>query len=366
MLTVAVVVRDEATLLEDCLTSVRGACDELVVVDHGSKDDSAGVAGAHGARVIASSAPSHELARNDYLDAATMPWVFVLDADERLASPAQLRAVVEGAPPHVHGFALERFDYTGEGRWASTRLVRLFRRDPRIRYFTSHAHAAVAPSITEMGGTIALATAPIHHLDALLARDHVAKRANMRARLERTVALPSAPAILRCFLALEYFAIGDEERGEHALSQSLSDDARCEPIVTLMRAQRHRIHARWPMAAHAAAHALSLSSTRFRGRTSAHAVLADALAHLGRRGEAVASVRAAIAEEPDVASHHWNLGVLLDDDVARGAARRLNPWIADPRIQCAGARPSIFVQQDALLTWGVRRGACGRGASRPT
>jgi len=354
VITVAVVVRDEAALLDECLASVRGAFEELIVVDHGSKDGSADVARAHGARVIASDAPSHELARNVYLDAATMPWVLVVDADERLSSPAQLRAVVESASPHVHGFALERFDYTGEGRWASTRLVRLFRRDPRIRYFASHAHAAVAPSISEMGGTIAPAAAPIHHLDALLPRDHEAKRVNMRARLERMVTSPSAPAILRCFLALEHFAVGDEERGDQALSRALSEDGRCEPIVSLIRAQRHRLHARWTMAREAATHVLSLSNTRFRGRTNAHAVLADALAHLGRRDEAVAAVRAAIAEEPDVASHHWNLAALLgagaDADAARADARRLNPWIGDPRIQIAGARPSIFVQQDALVT----------------
>jgi tetratricopeptide (TPR) repeat protein len=186
----------------------------------------------------------------------------------------------------------------------------------------------------------------------------------MRGRLERTVKSPSAPAILRCFLALEYFAVGDEERGHHALSIALSADARCEPIVTLLRAQRHRAHARWELAAEDALHVLSLSSTRFRGRTSAHAVLADALAHLGRHGEAVAAVRAAIAEEPDVASHHWNLATLLDApaseeaSAAREAARRLNPWLADPRIQLPGARPSIFAQQDALVSACSTRTRC--------
>ena len=150
--------------------------------------------------------------------------------------------------------------------------------------------------------------------------------------------------------------MGDEERGDHALSRVLADDARCEPIVTLFRAQQHRVHARWAMAVEAATHVLSLSSTRFRGRTSAHAVLAAALAQLDRRDAAIAVVRAAIAEEPDVASHHWNLAALLGDGAdadsseARAAARRLNPWIGDPRIQVVGARPSIFVQQDALVT----------------
>lgn len=357
MITLALVVRDEAALLGELLASIGGAFEEIVVVDHGSGDGSGDVARAHGARVVASDAPSHELARNAYLEEATMPWVLVLDADERLASVDRIRAAVASAPPEVYGFALERFDYTGSGRWASTRLVRLFRRDPRIRYFGSRAHAAVAPAIVDAGGVIAPAAAPIHHLDALLPRAHEAKRANMRERLEREVGSPSAPAILRCFLALEYFALGDEARGESALARALADDARCEPIVTLFRAQRHRVHRRWPMAADAAARVLSLPSTRFRGRTSAHAVLADALAALGRRDEAIAAVRAAIAEEPDVASHWWNLGVLLgtgdDADAAHAVAKRHNPWIDDPRIASVGARPSIFVQQDALVQQGM-------------
>lgn len=347
MITLAIVVRDEATLLEACVDAARGAFDELVVVDHGSKDGSGDVARAHGATVIASDAPSHELARNAYLDAATMPWILVLDADERLASPMQVRNAVRSAMPDVHGFALERFDYTGHGRWASTRLVRLFRRDPRIRYFASRAHAAVAPAIVDVGGRIAPAHAPIHHLDALLPRDNEAKRAHMRERLERVVASTAAPAILRCFLALERFAIGDEERGEDDLARALADDARCEPIVTLFRAQRHRVHGRWTAAAELAARVLALPSTRFRGRTSAHAVLADALFRLGRRDEAVAAVRAAIAEEPDVASHRLNLATMID--APRAEAKRLNPWLDDARILAAGARPSVFVQQDALV-----------------
>jgi hypothetical protein len=343
----AIVVRDEAELLGACIEAARGAFDELVVVDHGSKDGSGDVARAHGARVIAADAPSHELARNAYLDAATMPWVLVLDADERLASPAQVRDAVLAAAPDVHGLALERFDYTGHGRWASTRLVRLFRRAPGIRYFASRAHAAVAPAILEGGGRIAPAHAPIHHLDALLPRDHEAKRAHMRERLEREVASTAAPAILRCFLALERFAIGDEEHGEADLARAVADDTRCEPIVTLFRAQRHRVHGRWSLAAELAARVLTLPSTRFRGRTSAHAVLADALFRLDRRDAAVAAVRAAIAEEPDVASHHLNLATLVGG--SREAAKRRNPWLDDTRILAAGARPSLFVQQDALV-----------------
>ena len=76
-------------------------------------------------------------------------------------------------------------------------------------------------------------------------------------------------------------------------------------------------------------------------------MLADALFHEGRRDDAIAAVRAAIAEEPDVASHRLNLATLLGG--SRAEAKRWNPWVDDARILAAGARPSVFVQQDALV-----------------
>lgn len=359
MITLAIVVRDEAALLDELLTSVARAFAGVIVVDHGSTDGSAEVALAHGARVLSSSAESHELARNTYLDAAKMPWVLVVDADERVASCDRVHEAVRGASANVHGFALERFDYLGRGRWASTRLVRLVRRDPRIRYFESRAHASVSPSIAGAGGEIALADAPLHHLDALLPRDHAAKRARMRARLEQEASMPNAPAILRGFLALEHFATGDADRASHELSHALTDDARLEPFVALTRAQFHRAGGRFAEAADEAARALALRSDRFRGRTSAHAVRVDSLDCQGRTLEALAAAEVALTEEPAVASHHVNLAALVEASdprraaSARATAARLNPWLTDTRarsrVSAPGRRPSLFDIQDALI-----------------
>jgi len=359
VISLAIVVRDEAALLDELLTSVARAFAEVIVVDHGSTDASADVAQAHGARVLASSAESHELARNAYVEAAKMPWVLVVDADERVASCDRVHEAVRSAPANVHGFALERFDYLGRSRWASTRLVRLFRRDPRIRYFESRAHASVTPSVAGAGGSIALADAPLHHLDALLPRDHAEKRARMRERLEQEASLPNAPAILRGFLALEHFVAGDDDRASHELTRALDDDARLEPFVTLTRAQFHRARGRFAEAADEAARVLALRSDRFRGRTSAHAVRVDSLDCQGRTLEALAAAEVAVTEEPTVASHHVNLAALIEPSdppraaLARATAARMNPWLEDPRararVTAPGSRPSLFEVQDALI-----------------
>lgn len=331
MITACIVARDEAEHLPACIASVRDAVEEVLLVDNGSRDDTVAVARKEGARVIHFDG-NHEQARNAYLEAATTDWLFVIDADERLASPL---------PPtndDIDGYAIERHDFIGSGRWASTRLVRFFRRAPHVRYFDSKAHAAVAPSLQR----IALANTVVHHLDALLVRDHEAKRANMRARLERELNAGASRThpILRCFYALELFAIEDDTGASKMLEAALAISTRLEPIVSLFRAQQHRGRGRFEEAEKWARHCLSLESDVFRGRDSAWAVLADAVDQQGR--DANPMVAAARAESPGVLSHFVNERALAGDPLPRSTV----PDFA----YRPGARPSIFVQQDALLT----------------
>jgi len=330
---------------------MRDAVSDVIVLDHGSTDDTAFVAARAGARVVRSDAASHELARNAYVELARTPWLLVVDADERVVDASRVRALADRAPSDVLGFALERFDWIGDGRWASTRIVRLFRRDDRVRYFASRAHASVAKAIHDHDARVALGDAPLQHLDALLDRPAHAKRANMRERLEAELARPDAPAILRCLLALEHFAMGDDARAESELARALADDARCEPIVSLFRAQQHLARGRFDDAEQSARRALALrDNPRFRGRESAFGVLADALDRRGARDAAVATLERAL-DETNVASHHVNLAALGVDPRAHfAAARALNPWIGDARTFARSDAPSIFRQQDALLS----------------
>ncbi|MCX5949758.1 MAG: glycosyltransferase, partial [Cyanobacteria bacterium] len=51
MLSLSMIVRDEAARLERCLASVAGFVDEIIVVDTGSQDDTIAIARAWGATV---------------------------------------------------------------------------------------------------------------------------------------------------------------------------------------------------------------------------------------------------------------------------------------------------------------------------
>jgi len=92
------IVRDETTMLPDCLASVRGAVDEVVVVDTGSVDDTPQVARAAGAIVVHRPWDDDFAApRNLAITVATGDWILVLDADERLTRGAAkiIRRAVE-------------------------------------------------------------------------------------------------------------------------------------------------------------------------------------------------------------------------------------------------------------------------------
>jgi glycosyltransferase involved in cell wall biosynthesis len=96
-LTAIVTSRNEASLLGRCLDAV-AFCDELIVIDVASEDDTARVAEAHGARVVRHSyVPIAEAARAVVASQARHDWLLVVDPDEEL--PPRLAAEVAGLLP---------------------------------------------------------------------------------------------------------------------------------------------------------------------------------------------------------------------------------------------------------------------------
>ena len=83
MLSLSMIVRDEAAQIEACLQSVQGFVDEMVVLDTGSTDNTIALAEAMGARVETMVWPGDFApARNQALSTLQGNWVLVLDADE--------------------------------------------------------------------------------------------------------------------------------------------------------------------------------------------------------------------------------------------------------------------------------------------
>lgn len=145
LLSAALIVRDEARVLDECLSSIRDVVDEIVVVDTGSVDDSPAIAARHGARVI------HHPWRDDFaesrnvgLDAARGEWILYIDADERLAPTDRgtVERLLSGAN-EVAFRVLLRPDLKSTPYYE----YRIWRHDRRIR-FRGRIHEKVTPAIS--------------------------------------------------------------------------------------------------------------------------------------------------------------------------------------------------------------------------
>jgi glycosyltransferase involved in cell wall biosynthesis len=132
-LTLCVSTRNAAPVLAGCIDSVRDWVSEIVIVDMESSDSTLEIARSYGATVVEVPAAGWaEPGRQAGIDAATQPWILVLDADER-AAPG-LRALVGEYLPReeVAGVQLPRQNFQfgwwvpGSSLWPDWQL-RLFR-----------------------------------------------------------------------------------------------------------------------------------------------------------------------------------------------------------------------------------------------
>src|SRR5438477_11969226 len=110
-LTAVVLAANQARAIEACLASVRGWAAELLVVDMGSQDETAALAGRHADRVLA-------LPRGTTVDDArragarhtTQDWLLYLGADEQVPPglAACVTALLAQPPPGMNGVQLPR------------------------------------------------------------------------------------------------------------------------------------------------------------------------------------------------------------------------------------------------------------------
>ena len=149
MLSLSMIVRDEATRIEACLQSVQDFVDEMVVVDTGSTDETVALAQACGARVEHLEWPGDFApARNAALEHVKGDWVLVLDADEQLRMEAipKLKALM--AQPDVLVINLLRHEL-GAAMAPYSNVSRLFRRHPRIQWSKPY-HSMIDESVAAL------------------------------------------------------------------------------------------------------------------------------------------------------------------------------------------------------------------------
>ncbi|MFD2329654.1 glycosyltransferase [Cohnella sp. GCM10020058] len=186
LLSLCMIVRDEAHTLARCLNSVKGIVDETIVVDTGSRDDTAAVARAHGAKIYDFKwTGSFAEARNYSLSKATGAWILWMDADEALESgdADDLRQVVRSSSRQRLLYT-ETLHYIGSGRPDPRRAYRM----AQHRVFPSGSGYAFEGAIHERlsrdgvpaaDDAISLIPATIHHFGYM---DDIRQRKKKRER----------------------------------------------------------------------------------------------------------------------------------------------------------------------------------------
>jgi len=199
-ISLCMIAKNEERNLIRCLSTIKAAVDEIIVVDTGSTDKTKDIAAVFGSKVF--DIPWRDdfsEARNLSLAKATCDWILVLDADEVIApcdfvKMRNLTSHVRGGKARPTGFTLTTRNYSvamnaqgwipndgsyaneeaGPG-WFPSRKVRLFRNDPRIR-FKGAVHELVEDSMIRHKLKIHSSDILVHHYGILPAKDGVDKR----------------------------------------------------------------------------------------------------------------------------------------------------------------------------------------------
>jgi glycosyltransferase involved in cell wall biosynthesis len=144
-LSVVVLTKNEEKNIEDCLRSVAGWADEILVVDDESTDNTVNIAKEYGCRIIEKRMDIEGRHRNFAYSQAKNLWVLSLDADERVTE--ELKKEIEAAissQAKYNGFTVPRRNYIGNywvkyGGWYPSPQLKLFRKD-KFRYEEVSVH----------------------------------------------------------------------------------------------------------------------------------------------------------------------------------------------------------------------------------
>ncbi|HVW19532.1 MAG TPA: glycosyltransferase, partial [Solirubrobacteraceae bacterium] len=232
-LSLCMIVRDEEAHLGQCLASVQGVVDEMVVVDTGSTDRTKEIAESFGARVIDFPwTGSFSEARNVSFDAAGGDWLIYLDADEVLVAEDREALRELTGRTWREAFHLVETSYVGaleSGAGVNHNALRVFRNRPQYR-FEGRIHEQILPTLpTKLPERFERTGVRLEHYGYLgVVRDAKRKADRNIELLERQAQEGVDDAFQAFNLGSEYLALGRDEEARRHLDRAwrmVADDA---------------------------------------------------------------------------------------------------------------------------------------------
>ncbi len=207
----SMIVRNEEANIEACLETVADLVAEIVIADTGSTDRTKEHAAKFGAKVVEFPwCDDFAAARNAGLDRMSTPWVFWMDADDRLDAEnrSRLRTLFDSLPEENTGYVMKYFSPWEQSttRASITEHLRLFRNLPSIRW-KGRVHEQIRKAVLDAGGEVCDTEVTIHHLGYQDAQTRQLKaKRNLRLSLKQHAEDPTDSFVLynigQCYLVL--------------------------------------------------------------------------------------------------------------------------------------------------------------------
>ncbi len=182
-ISLCMIARNEQDLLADCLISVNGLVDEILIADTGSDDDTKIIAKHAGASIF--DYPWNDSfcrARNFIMEKAVGEWILLLDADERLFPEDKNKLLDFIRTTDQDGAHFKVYNYIGrqgEGTYTLHNALRLVRNN-RCYHFIGDIHEQIARvDGLPAKGRFPVTDIRIQHLGYL---DDIVSRKNKRKR----------------------------------------------------------------------------------------------------------------------------------------------------------------------------------------
>jgi tetratricopeptide (TPR) repeat protein len=317
LLSLCMIVRDNARTLPAALASIRPYVDEMIVVDTGSLDETPHIAEAHGARVYHFPwCDDFARARNESLSYARGRLIFWMDSDDTISPECgrQLRQLAEGQPADSNKAFVMQVHCPGSDAEGGRNVtivdhIKLFRHHPAIR-FEGRIHEQVLASIRRLEGQIEFTEIFVTHSGS----DQTP--AGRQRKHERDLRLIQAELTEQPDHPFHLFNLG----------MTLADMDRHEEAVAALRrtlevAQPHESHVR-----------------------KVYALLAGSLSRLARYPEACAVCQEGLAIFPHDNELHFRHGVSLS------LAGQRHEAIAAYQAALRRAEPRHFSSSDPSLS----------------
>lgn len=214
LLSICMIVKNEATILERCLKSITPVADEIIIVDTGSQDDTVTIAQKNGAQVFYREWQNDFAeARNYSIGKANCPWILWLDADDYIP-PLSLPKINElKKEKNDKVFSMIVKNQKPDGTGTQFYQARMFPNHSQI-YFERPIHEQIMPSALKLGLILEKTTVVIEHYGYENPQQMKAKAQRNVVLLEKMMKKNTRDPFLLIEIGDSYAVMEDQEQAK--------------------------------------------------------------------------------------------------------------------------------------------------------